>query len=142
ALLGGRLVPAFPVTDNPLALAGATIYLPTRRACRLLRDSFLDIVKREAAVLPRIVAIGDVDEDEIAFASAAAGDIAAEALAMPDGLGGFERRMLLARLVLQWASSPQVRTAEGAPLVANTPAAALALADDLARLMDDMTTRQ
>ena len=29
-----------------------------------------------------------------------------------------------------------------APLVANNPAAALALADDLARLMDDMTTRQ
>src|SRR5262249_56643287 len=28
-----------------------------------------------------------------------------------------------------------------APLVANNPAAALALADDLARLIDDMTTR-
>src|SRR5262249_56207260 len=28
-----------------------------------------------------------------------------------------------------------------APLVANNPASALALADDLARLMDDMTTR-
>ena len=30
----------------------------------------------------------------------------------------------------------------GASLVAHSPAAALALADDLARLMDDMTTRQ
>ena len=30
---------------------------------------------------------------------------------------------------------------EARPLVANTPAAALALADDLARLIDDMTTR-
>ena len=28
------------------------------------------------------------------------------------------------------------------PLIANTPQAALGLADDLARLMDDMTTRQ
>ena len=35
-----------------------------------------------------------------------------------------------------------MRTGEGAPLVAHSPAAALALADDLARLMDDMTTRQ
>jgi ATP-dependent helicase/nuclease subunit B len=35
-----------------------------------------------------------------------------------------------------------VRGAAGTPLVANTPAAALALADDLARLIDDMITRQ
>ncbi len=42
----------------------------------------------------------------------------------------------------KWADQPDVRTADGAPLVANSPAAALALADDLARLMDDMTTRQ
>ena len=34
------------------------------------------------------------------------------------------------------------RAAASAPLVANNPASALALADDLARLMDDMTTRQ
>ena len=62
-------------------LPSATIYLPTRRACRLLRDAFLDALEGDAAILPRIVAIGDIDEDEIAFAEAAAGDIAAEALA-------------------------------------------------------------
>ena len=50
--------------------------------------------------------------------------------------------MLLARLVLKWIASPGMRTATGQPLVANTPASALALADALARLMDDMTTRQ
>ena len=33
-------------------------------------------------------------------------------------------------------------TRKGAPLIANTPAAALALADDLARLIDDAITRE
>ena len=44
-------------------------------------------------------------------------------------------------IVLKWAATPEMR-ARRPPLVANSPAAALALADDLARLMDDMATRQ
>jgi ATP-dependent helicase/nuclease subunit B len=139
ALLGGRLVPGFPAERDPLALAGATLYLPTRRACRLARDVFLDVTGAPAAILPRIVAIGDADEDEIAFAQAAMP--AAEALDLPDALGGLERRLLLAQLVSQWAASSEVHGEGRTPLVADNPAAALALADDLARLIDDMTTR-
>jgi ATP-dependent helicase/nuclease subunit B len=139
ALLGGRL--GLAVTGDPLALASATLYLPTRRACRLARDAFLDRLKDGAAILPRIVAIGDIDEDEIAFAQAAAGDIATEALALPEAVTPTERRLLLTRLITEWAGSPKVHGASGAPLVAQTPAAACALADDLARLIDDMTTR-
>ena len=78
----------------------------------------------------------------LAFAEAATGGIAAQALDLPPALGGLERRVLLARLVLQWAASPEMRAQRGAPLVASSPAAALALADDLARLIDDMMTRQ
>ena len=77
ALLAGELVPGFPANRDPLALAGATVYLPTRRACRLARDIFLDVTGQEAAILPRIVALGDVDEDEIAFAQAASAHLAA-----------------------------------------------------------------
>jgi len=33
ALRDGRLVPGFPTTADPLELATATLYLPTRRAC-------------------------------------------------------------------------------------------------------------
>ncbi len=139
ALNAGKL--GFAVADDPLALASATIYLPTRRACRLLRDTFLEGLRGDAAILPRIVALGDIDEDEIAFADAAVGDIAVEALALPDALGGLERRLLLTQLVTKWASSPELHGASGSPLVAQTPAAACALADDLARLIDDMTTR-
>ncbi len=139
ALTGGQL--GFRVADDPLALAAITLYLPTRRACRLARDAFLDVLKTDAAILPRIVALGDIDEDEIAFAEAATGDIAADALALPPALGGLERRLLLMRMVGKWAAAPAVRGAGGIPLVAQTPAAACALADDLARLIDDMTMR-
>ncbi|MGC1327540.1 MAG: double-strand break repair protein AddB, partial [Xanthobacteraceae bacterium] len=139
ALNAGKL--GFAVGGDPLALASATIYLPTRRACRLMRDAFLDGLKGDAAILPRVVALGDIDEDEIAFAEAATGDIAGEALALPEGLGGLERRLLLTRLVTKWAASRELRGAGDTPLIAQTPTAACALADDLARLIDDMTTR-
>ena len=139
ALLGGGL--GLPALRDPLALASATLYLPTRRACRLARDTFLDVLKDDAAILPRIVAIGDIDEDEIAFAEAATGEHAAEALALPEALDGLERRLLLTQLIVKWANSPDLHGQSGTPLVAQTPAAACALADDLARLIDDMTTR-
>src|SRR6476469_6092182 len=134
ALMDGRLVPGFPVKGDPLALAGATLYLPTRRACRLARDLFLEVTGGDAAILPRIVPIGDVDEDEIAFAEAATG---AMALELPEAIGGFQRKTLLAELILKWAEVIKPKAKGQAPLVANSPAAALALADDLARLMDD-----
>jgi ATP-dependent helicase/nuclease subunit B len=143
ALTGGKLGFAMSgdMAGDPLALAAATLYLPTRRACRLMRDAFLGAHNGDAAILPRIVAIGDIDEDEIAFSEAAAGDIAADALALSPALGGLERRLLLTQLVTKWASSPELHGASDTPLVAQTPAAACALADDLARLVDDMTTR-
>src|SRR5882672_12545417 len=71
ALVDGKLVPGFPAGRDPLALAGATLYLPTRRACRLARDLFLDATGADAAILPRIIPIGDIDEDELVFADVA-----------------------------------------------------------------------
>lgn len=140
ALRGGTLVRGFPASADPLELSRATLYLPTRRACRLAREVFLDRLDGEAAILPRIVALGDLDEDEIAFADAATGDVAEAALALPPAFGALERRLTLAELISKWAAA--VAPGQGAPLIANTPEAAMALADALARLMDDMITRQ
>ena len=142
ALIAGRLVPGFPASRDPLELARATLFLPTRRACRLAREVFLETMKEGSAILPRIVAIGDLDEDEIAFAQATTGDLAETALQLPPAIDPLERRLLLTELILKWANSPAVRSVKGSPLIANTPKAALGLADDLARLIDDMTTRQ
>src|SRR5690242_17125575 len=139
ALMAGELIPAFPGSNRPLELARLTLYLPTRRAVRLARETFLSSLGGQAAILPRIAAIGDIDEDELIFAQAATGALAESALGIPDTLQPLERKLLLTQLVATWARN--LTGAEGTPLVANTPAAALALADDLARLIDDMKTR-
>ncbi len=140
ALRTGKLVAGFPASGDPLELARATLYLPTRRACRLARDAFLGELKGDAAILPRILAIGDLDEDEIVFAQAATAGLAETALVLPEAIAPLERRLLLAQIIAKWAVA--IKPEQGSPLVANTPAAAIALADDLARLMDDMITRQ
>ena len=89
----------------------------------------------DAAILPRIVALGDIDEDELAFAEdSEPGGIAP--LDIPPKLGELERRLALARLVAAWAKRPVL-----SPLVVGGPASTLALAGDLARLIDDMVTR-
>src|SRR6185295_17327937 len=62
ALLDGRLIADFDAA-SPFALADATIYLPTRRAARAIRESFLKRLGR-ALLLPRIRTLGDIDEDE------------------------------------------------------------------------------
>ena len=101
---------------------------------------FLEVLARDAAILPRIVALGDIDEDELIFADAAAG--AEDALSVPPAIGGLARRLLLAQLIAHWARQQAIRGDGGhAPLVVGGPASSLALADELARLMDDMTTR-
>src|SRR5215831_2056293 len=140
ALRSGRLVDGFPASRDPLELARATFYLPTRRACRMARDAFLSAFDGQAVILPRIVALGDLDEDEIIFAEAATAELAEEALALPPAIDQLERRLLLTQLIARWAEA--IRPERGAPLIANTPAAALKLADDLARLIDDAITRK
>jgi ATP-dependent helicase/nuclease subunit B len=136
ALVDGRLVDGFEARRNPLNLAQATLYLPTRRAGRLAREIFLDEMKTDAAILPRIVALGDIDEDELAFAEGAEQFGGVAPLDIPPRLGELERRLTLAHLVAAWAKTPV-----SAPLVVGGPASTLALAGDLARLMDDMVTR-
>jgi ATP-dependent helicase/nuclease subunit B len=136
ALVDGRLVEGFEARNNPLNLATATLYLPTRRAGRLAREIFLDELKTDAAILPRIVALGDIDEDELAFAEGSEQFSGVAPLDLPPRLGELERRLTLAHLVAAWAKSPV-----SAPLVVGGPASTLALAGDLARLMDDMVTR-
>src|SRR5580692_12849711 len=71
ALVDGRLIEGFEARARPERLAAATLYLPTRRAGRMAREIFLDELNTDAAVLPRIIALGDIDEDELAFAQAA-----------------------------------------------------------------------
>ncbi len=114
ALIDGRLVDGFEARTDPSRLAQATLYLPTRRAGRMARDIFLDELKTDAVMLPRIVALGDIDEDELAFAEdaepggiAAAGHSAQTRRARtPAGAGETGRRLgQTARCCHRWWSA-------------------------------------
>jgi ATP-dependent helicase/nuclease subunit B len=129
AIADGRLIPGFPAKGDPLALADATIFLPTRRAVRVFGEALLEALGTDALILPRVLPLGDVDEDEIAFER--------EGADLPDAISPTARRIVLARLVQQWADS-SARDRREAPLV-TAPVAALALADELARVLDDLT---
>src|SRR5947207_1396990 len=90
ALVDGTLVRGFEPRADPATLAQATLYLPTRRAGRMAREIFLDEMKTDAVVLPRIVALGDMDEDELEFEEDAEQFGGAAALEIPPRLGELE----------------------------------------------------
>ncbi len=142
AMLAGDLPVPGGAPPDPLTLPRATIYLPTRRAARGLRDAFLAAAGGRATLLPRIRALGDPDEDAALILGTEAGpEHDFEGAAGAPAIGSLERRIALMRLVLAWG---QARRAEEiadpadlapVPRVA-TPAQASHLAADLARLMD------
>src|SRR5262249_30276912 len=128
ALLDGRLVAGLPPRRDPLALAGATLYLPTRRACRLVRDRFLDVTGGEAARPPPREGAGAAAEGEPPFARGERP--AGAALGCPPAIGVPGGRLVWAWLTPRGAQTPERRVEGPPPLVATSPAAALALADD------------
>lgn len=138
ALITGRLVPGFSADADPLALASATIYLPTRRAARELRAIFSARRPGRAALLPSVRALGEFDEDGALFFG---GDAAVLDLAPP--IPAQERLLMLAPLVRAWKRRLPAhiagRFAEEVVVPAST-ADALWFSRDLAALIDEVET--
>jgi len=89
---------------------------------RMAAGDFLDVLGTGAVLPPRIVALGDIDENELEFAQAAAGtDLAS--LDTPPALDGVLRRLLLAQLIAAWADKLKRAIRPQAPLVIGGPAA-------------------
>ncbi|MGH6954642.1 MAG: double-strand break repair protein AddB, partial [Alphaproteobacteria bacterium] len=116
--------------DAALALARWRILVPTRRAVRALAEAFLRRSEGRALVLPRILPIGEVDEDELAHElgeglglSEAAGFAPG---ALPPAIPEQRRLLLLAQLV-----SKLGRAGAAIP-----PDQAVRLAQALAELLD------
>ncbi|WP_313412499.1 double-strand break repair protein AddB, partial [Rhodospirillum rubrum] len=118
-------------TADPLAATRVTVLLPTRRACRALREAFLRIEGGKAALLPRILPLGDLEEDESAGAGLADGALR-PTLDFAPPIAPLERQVLLARLILARDSAKATAGGDSAM----TPAQALRLAQDLAGLLD------
>jgi ATP-dependent helicase/nuclease subunit B len=113
------LAAAWLCEDDPLAVARGIILLPTRRAARALAEAFLRGSGRRALLLPRIVALGALDEAPLALEGA---------LALPPAVEPTRRMAELSRLILAMGGG------NGAP---RTVDRAWPLAAELAALMDE-----
>ncbi|MDD9914433.1 MAG: double-strand break repair protein AddB, partial [Rhodospirillaceae bacterium] len=116
------------VGDTPQALLDYTILLPTRRACRALRDAFLRASDGTALLLPAMRPLGDVDEDELLLQDLPVG----ADLDIPPVIPGLRRRLMLARLILSWES----------PAGPVTVDQAARLSAELERLLDQVQTER
>ncbi|KAB1075766.1 double-strand break repair protein AddB [Methylobacterium planeticum] len=138
ALISGGLVG--DLGADPLALAGVTIYLPTRRAARALAAVLAGRLGA-AALLPRMVPLGEADEAELDLAANPLLENGPDALA--PSMPPLERRLILARLVQAWAETVDRKLLpidDDVPfLVPSSPSDAVGLAADLERLMDALT---
>jgi ATP-dependent helicase/nuclease subunit B len=114
---------------DPLALSRIEILLPSRRACRGLTEAFLRAGDGAPMLLPRLAALGDVDPDEIELTSEPGAE-----LDLPPAIDPLRRHLLLARLVRRWG-----RVRDGGEIL---PGQALALARELARLIDQVHTER
>ncbi len=105
--------------DDPLALSRSLVLLPTRRAVRALAEAFLRQSEGRALLLPRIMALGALDEAPFALAGA---------LDLPPAIEPMHRLAILSRLILALDGR------HGAPRTADR---AWTLAAELARLLDE-----
>ena len=138
ALVSGRLVGA--VGHDPFALASVTLYLPTQRAVRAL-STVLAQRLGGAALLPRMIPLGEADEAELDLSASTLLDTPEDLL--HPSIPALERRLILARLVQKWAETVDrelLPIDDEVPfLVPSSPADAVALAADLEGLMDALT---
>src|ERR1700734_1624549 len=66
ALLDGALIDGFPGAGGPMALADATIYVPTQRAAQALAKALLSASGGRRPLLPRVQAPGASEPDQAA----------------------------------------------------------------------------
>ncbi len=104
---------------DPLSLADGLILLPTQRAARALNEAFLRQSGGRPLLLPRIAALGALDEAPLALAGA---------LALPPAVDSARRLAVLTRLVMAMGGQ------YGAPATADR---AWQLAMELADLLDE-----
>ena len=136
--LAAGIADGYASADDPLALARVLVLLPTRRACRALQDAFLRHSGGRALLLPRMVPIGDVDEDALQF-DALALQTADTARDIAPAIGDMRRRLLLARLVQE--SAAQTRNEQGGD--GQLPIdQAVHLAGELSHLLDQVQTER
>ena len=124
--------------DDPLDLGRVLVLLPTRRACRSLRESILRTRDGQPLLLPDIRPVADVDEEEISlFGIGLQHGTAERAAGVPPAIPAMRRQLLLSRLILEMDAQRHAGDAGGMD-----SAQAVALASELASLLDQMQTER
>ncbi len=127
-VLAGGLLSEY--AGAPERLADVRLLLPTRRAVRAVIEAFLRLSGGRTVLLPRLTALGDLDEEDLGVQDLGAEGDAAAALDLAPAISGLRRQALLARLILK------------IPGRADTADQALRLAAELARLLDQVATER
>lgn len=109
--------------DTPEELTRYRLLLPTRRTCRIVRETFLDENKGAPLLLPQMTALGDVDEEELSLMMFGNGGAF---LDVPSAISPLKRQLLLAKLIC------------GVPEFAQGMDHALKLARALSRFIDQV----
>jgi ATP-dependent helicase/nuclease subunit B len=141
-IVSGGLVPGLAYRpEEPLSLARATVFVPTRRAARALRSELTDRIGAGSAILPVIRPLGET-EDDVGFFDLA--DPAALALDPP--IPQTAAILRLADLVLAWRQALPDAVRDhlgGAPLAAPAnPADAIWLGRSLFELIQSVETEE
>ncbi|MBR6409650.1 MAG: PD-(D/E)XK nuclease family protein [Alphaproteobacteria bacterium] len=109
--------------NNPLELCDVVFLMPNRRSCLSLKQAFLNANGLKPFLLPQIVPVQDVDEDEIFF------DVDSKLLSsLPSAISNEERLFLFARLIASKHESYGIKDISFAQ--------SLSLAADLGKLID------
>lgn len=112
--------------DQPESLSQILVLLPTRRACRVLQDAFVNLRPENALILPRMQPIGDLDEEELSL-SILGQNNAQDSWSLRPAISPLKREILLSTLIQKAHSS-------------YTQDQALMLARTLGRLIDQIYT--
>ena len=133
---------------TPIELTKTTLLLPTRRACRAVREAFLKMSGGHATLLPKIRPIGELDE-ELSLLSMDSHIFGYDmkSLEVPPAIGDIERRLVLTKLVMKWVEA--MRASEladpeslDAIIPPTSPAQASMLANELGKLINETETER
>ncbi|MEM9331585.1 MAG: double-strand break repair protein AddB [Pseudomonadota bacterium] len=141
SLFNGKLIPEFNPSNNPLLLPRATIFVPNRRTARALSIAFLGVGKSTAQLLPKIQTLGDVEDEQFGLPLDILG-----LSALPPAVDHLSRKLELAGLIQHWVDTLSEETkrlyGEEDIIIPSSQADAIRLADDLCRLLDQITQEE
>lgn len=100
-------------------IASAKIFLPTRRACRLLQQEFLDLSGGKAILLPHLLPLGDIDEEELFWS------LHEDIEDIPLAIDALQREFLLVQLIARFYGDDMSKKNQ------------ILFARDLARFLDE-----